>query len=108
MRSIGYGEIVEGVAGVCVGCCYELPGDVLGAIETAAKSDSDARARRVLEQLIENARIAREERVPLCQDTGLAVVFVEVGSEVVVEGGGGKTLDDAINEGVCKGYDAFE
>jgi fumarate hydratase subunit alpha len=105
MRRIEYSEIVSAVAGVCVDCCYELPGDVLAAIEAAAASDSDARARRVLGQLVENAKIAREERVPLCQDTGLAVVFVEQGSEVVVEGGDGKTLVDAINEGVCKGYE---
>jgi len=87
---------------------YELPEDVLAALERAAQNESNPHAVKILNQLIENARIAEDERIPLCQDTGLAVVFVESGSQVAVEplpGDEHKTLFDAINAGVTAGYE---
>jgi fumarate hydratase subunit alpha len=82
--------------------------DVLRALQTAAKNETDTRAAGICEKLIENAKIAHSDRIPLCQDTGLAVVFVEQGAEVIVEPpktNPKATLPDAINEGVAKGYE---
>ncbi|AQT67235.1 L(+)-tartrate dehydratase subunit alpha [Anaerohalosphaera lusitana] len=120
MRRIEYAKIVETVARLAIESAYELPGDVLGAIEEARAAETDERARRILDQLIENARLASEERIPLCQDTGLAVVFVEQGEDVCVEppkssreagasvAGGthrpAALITAAINEGIADGY----
>lgn len=108
MKTVPYEKIVETVEQLCIDSNYELPEDVLCAIKKATKNETDARAVGILEKLIENAEIAHSERIPLCQDTGLAVVFVEQGAEVVVEESKTKpkaTLADAINEGVAKGYE---
>ncbi len=107
MRYIGFEKIVETVESLCISAGYELPEDVLGALEEAAGKESNPGAVKILNQLIENARIAAEEKIPLCQDTGLAVVFVEQGSEVVVNSPAGQaqaTLFDAINAGVASGF----
>jgi fumarate hydratase subunit alpha len=108
MRNIEYEKIVEAVESLCISAGYELPEDVLSALEQAAQKESDPGAVKILDQLIENARIAADERIPLCQDTGLTVVFVEQGSEVVVEppaNNAKATLYDAINAGVATGYE---
>ncbi|MHC5060021.1 MAG: fumarate hydratase, partial [Planctomycetota bacterium] len=108
MRTIKYEKIAATVEQLCIQCCYELPEDVLAALETAAKSESNLCAKNILDQLIDNARIAKDERIPLCQDTGLAVIFVEQGSGVMVEPPGDRpdaTLFDAVNEGVGAGYE---
>lgn len=105
MREIAFGKVVEAVEGLCEASCHELPEDVLAALEEAARRERDAGAVKILNQLIENARIARDERIPLCQDTGLAVIFVEQGSDVVFKSAGGKTIFDALNEGVAGGYE---
>lgn len=105
MRYIKYEKIVEVVKSLCIAAAYELPGDVLCALEKAAQKESDPGAVKILNLLIENARIAADERIPLCQDTGLAVVFVEQGAEVTTESAEGKTLADAINAGVAAGYE---
>ncbi|MHC4215901.1 MAG: fumarate hydratase, partial [Planctomycetota bacterium] len=107
MRTITYEKIVATVEQLCIQSCYELPEDVLAALKSAAERESNRRAKNILDQLIENARIARDDRIPLCQDTGLAVVFVGQGSGVVVEPAADRsdaTLFDAINEGVAAGY----
>jgi len=104
-RHIGYKEIAEAVESLCIAAAYELPVDVLTALEKAAQRETNPAAAKVLNQLIENARIAKEQKIPLCQDTGLAVVFVEQGSQAAVESGGSKTLMDAINVGVAAGYE---
>lgn len=93
---------------MCVAACHELPPDVLAALERAARAESNPRARRVLDQLVENAGIASRDMIPLCQDTGLTIVFVEQGAEVAVApaGAGRQTLLDAIHEGVCAGYES--
>ena len=105
MRHIEYKKIVEEVKSLCIKAAYELPPDILTALQKAAQSESNPLAAKILQQLIENARLASEERIPLCQDTGLAVVFIEQGAEVVIECPAGKTAVDAINAGVTQGYD---
>jgi fumarate hydratase subunit alpha len=106
VREIEYQQIVDTVARLCIEAAHELPEDVLGALKKAAKAESNERARNILEQLIENAEIAENEKIPLCQDTGLAVVFVEQGAGVRVKAKGRDvTLFDAINDGVKEGYE---
>lgn len=108
MRYIEYERIVEIVESLCISAGYELSEDVLVALKQATQKESNPKARKILDELIENARIAEQEKIPLCQDTGLAVVFVEQGSEVVVRPGTGDgqvTLFDAVNEGVSLGYE---
>ena len=79
MRYIEFEKIVETVESLCISAGYELPEDVFAALEGAAQKESNPTAAKILNQLIENARIAKDEKIPLCQDTGLAVVFVEQG-----------------------------
>jgi len=108
VRYIEFEKVAETVASLCVAAAHELPDDVLAALEKAAQHESNPRAVKILNQLIENARIATGEKIPLCQDTGLAVVFVEQGAEVVVKSAAGQrevTLFDAINAGVRVGYE---
>jgi fumarate hydratase subunit alpha len=105
MRHVAYKKIIETVESLCVKTAYELPEDVLSALQKAAKSETNALAKKILEQLIENARLAKAEQIPLCQDTGLAVVFVEQGSEVIIDSPAGKSAVDAIQEGVAAGYE---
>lgn len=108
MRTFQYIEIVETVKQLCVECGYELPGDVLSALRRARTHESNPRAKHILEQLIENAQIAKDERIPLCQDTGLTVVFVEQGANTVIAPPPEQptaTIIDAIQEGVAAGYD---
>ena len=108
MRNIEFEKVVETVESLCIAAGYELPEDVLAALEKAAKEESNPRAVKILNQLIENARQAAAEKIPLCQDTGLAVVFVEQGAEVAVKPPASQaqaTLFDAINAGVAAGYE---
>ncbi len=101
MRTIPAQEIVEAVAKLCMEANRYLPADVRRAFEKAQAEDSSPVAKEIYRQLLENADLAAETGLPLCQDTGLAVFLVELGGEVLVEG---MTLNQAINEGVRKGY----
>jgi len=105
VRHIEWKKIVEAVKTLCVKAAYELPPDVLTALKKAVKSESNPLAAKILQQLVENARLASQERIPLCQDTGLAVVFIEQGADIVIECPAGKTAVDAINAGVTAGYE---
>ena len=105
MRHVEYKTIVEVVKALCIKAAYELPPDVLTALQKVAQSESNPLAAKILQQLVENARLASQERIPLCQDTGLAVVFIEQGAEVVIECPADKTAVDAINAGVTAGYE---
>ncbi|MHC4912522.1 MAG: fumarate hydratase [Planctomycetota bacterium] len=108
MRHIEFEKIAEAVDALCITAAYELPSDVLAALENAAQKESNPRATEILNQLIENAHIAKTESIPLCQDTGLAVVFIEQGSDVAIRPPAGPepaTLFDAINSGVAAGYE---
>lgn len=101
MRIIPAKQIEESVARLCVKACCELPRDVEEALERALRAEApDSAAAGVLRQLIENERLAREKRRPICQDTGMAVVFADIGEEVFIEG----SLACAVNEGVRRAY----
>jgi fumarate hydratase subunit alpha len=104
VREIGFKKIVDTIESLCTASAYELPFDVLAALEDASRKETNPAAAKILNQLIENARQAADEKIPLCQDTGLAVIFVEQGCEVFVKADEGKTLYDAINAGVAAGY----
>ncbi len=107
MRYIEFEKIAGTVESLCIAAGYELGGDVLAALRQAAQKETNPSAANILNQLIENARIAEAESIPLCQDTGLAVVFVEQGADAAVRpavGEGDTTLFDAINTGVAAGY----
>ena len=101
MREIEATKVAETVARLCMEANYDLGDDVLRAIRDGLKTEESPAGQDILKQLLENARIAAEERVPMCQDTGLAVVFLELGQDVHVVGG---NLVDAVNEGVRRGY----
>ncbi len=101
MREIQAAEITKAVRDLFIDANCNLGEDVLAAFDRAIETDESPVAREVLRELKENARIARDEQSPLCQDTGLAVLFVEVGQDVHVTGG---DLKEALNEGVRRGY----
>ncbi|MCS5695908.1 fumarate hydratase [Desulfofundulus thermocisternus] len=101
MRLIDAATITATVAELCQKANYELGEDVLRAFNEALDQEISLTGKDVLQQLLENARIAREEQVPMCQDTGFAVVFLEIGQEVMITGG---DLYEAVNEGVRRGY----
>jgi len=109
VRYLEYEKVVSAVEGLCVSACYELPSDVLDALIEAKAKESNRAAADILGKLIDNAQIAKDEKIPLCQDTGLAVVFVEQGEGVAVESGGNKdgqsAVVSAINAGVSAGYE---
>jgi fumarate hydratase subunit alpha len=101
MREIEASRITEEVARLCMEANFELEDDVQQALEKAHEAEESPAGKEVLRQIIENSGIARGEKIPMCQDTGLAVIFVEIGQDAHVIGGG---FEDAINEGVRKGY----
>ena len=104
-RSIEFKTVAEAVEKLCVDAAYNLGDDVLGALKEARGKETNPRAQGILDELIENAQIAKEDLIPLCQDTGLAVVFVEQGSDTFVESPAGRTMEDAINLGVAEAYE---
>ncbi|MHB1456589.1 MAG: fumarate hydratase [Armatimonadota bacterium] len=101
MREISTSEITDAVADLCIGANYDLGEDVCRALEEGLDHEESDAGRDVFYQLIENAEIARTEQVPMCQDTGFAVVFLEVGQDLHISG---RSLTDAVNAGVAKGY----
>ncbi len=101
MKNIPYQEIVNRVREMCMKANFELGRDVIDAFDRALEKEESPTGKVILNQLRENAEIAREERIALCQDTGFAVFFVELGDRVSIEGG---TLTEALNEGVRRGY----
>lgn len=102
MREIHTDRITETVAQLCIESNYYLGDDVLAALNKYREQEVSPVGREVLDQILENARIAREEQMPLCQDCGVAVVFLDLGQEVHVVGG---DLNEAIAEGVRQGYE---
>ncbi|UCF74191.1 MAG: fumarate hydratase [Deltaproteobacteria bacterium] len=101
MREISTQEIIKVVRDLGIEANYNLGDDVLLAFTRALEKEDSTAAREVMKELIENARIAREEKAPICQDCGLAVVFIEIGQDMHIIGG---DLKEAINEGVRQGY----
>jgi len=102
MRSISAPQITQAVTELCIRADYYLPPDIEQAIEEAIQIEESPVGREVLRQLIENARIARTDDLPICQDTGLVVVFADVGQDLHVTDG---DLGEAIQEGVRRGYE---
>lgn len=102
MRDIDCKQISKTVSSLFQEACLYLPEDILTAIKRARESEESPVAQDVLDRILENAKIAAEEKIPLCQDTGTAVVFLELGQEIHITGG---DLYSAINEGVRQGYD---
>ncbi len=94
--------IQEAVAGLCGPSCLDLPADVEASLAAAQQKERSPVGREVLERLLENAAIARDENLPICQDCGLAVVYVDLGADVHLTGG---DLYQAINAGVRQGYE---
>lgn len=101
MRTIEYKKIVDTVKEMCLEANYDLPQDVVDGFKNAMAKEESPLGKSILEQCLKNAQIAKDERVPICQDTGLSVFFINIGQDVKVEGG---LLKDAINEGVRQGY----
>ena len=101
VKIIDTSQIAETVERLCIAANYILSADIRRAMEDAVAGEGEL-GREVLHTLLENADLAWKDQVALCQDTGMAVVFVEIGQQVVVEGGG---LTRAINEGVRRGYE---
>jgi fumarate hydratase subunit alpha len=100
MRNITSNQISEAVEKLVIDCNYYLPYDVVTAVKEAAGAEKNKLAKNALYKIVENYKIAKKGEYPLCQDTGIAVLFVELGNEVKVEG----SLYDAINKGVEAGY----
>ena len=102
MREITVSQIRDTVRDLCLKANFELRKDVLSAIKSAYKSETLPRAKGILKDIIENARIARDKKIAICQDTGMVSVFLDIGIDVRITGG---NLEDAINDGVLKAYD---
>ncbi len=101
MRELDVAQVTEAVAKLAIDACTLLGDDIVAFLEKAIDREESETGRDVLVQLLENANLARDENIPLCQDTGLAVVFLEVGQDVHLVGG---SLEEAVNEGVRRGY----
>lgn len=101
MKAIRYADIVEKVKNACMEANFKLAADVRAAVENARGTEASPVGREILDQMLENAAIAEREQIAICQDTGFAVFFVELGDSVRIEGG---ALVDAVNEGVRQGY----
>jgi fumarate hydratase subunit alpha len=101
VREIDVAVVTAAIEELCMEANYDLPQDVYAALELAKETEESPVGRAVLQQLTDNADIAAEDRVPICQDTGFAVLFIDVGQDVHFTGG---DFEDAVNEGVRRGY----
>ena len=101
MRNIDSGEITKNIKEMCIEANHFLAPDMERVFKKAKENEESKLGCQILEQLDENLKIAAEDMIPICQDTGMAVVFIEIGQDVHIEG---ENLEDAINEGVRQGY----
>ena len=101
MREIKAGEIAGAVKKLCMDANYCLPSDIVNALREGYKKEESPVGKDVLLQILKNVEIAAQQKIPLCQDTGLAVFFIDLGQKVRITGG---NLEDAINKGVKEGY----
>lgn len=101
MRTIACADITNALKDMCIEASHYLSDDMKEALSKAKENEESALGRQILGQLQDNLKIASEDMIPICQDTGMAVVFAEIGQDVHVEGG---WIEDAINEGVRQGY----
>lgn len=101
MRTIHVNKIIENVKEMCIEANHYLTDDMKQALKQSEQKEKSPLGKQILAQLEDNLEIAAKDMIPICQDTGMAVVFIEIGQEVYVEGG---LLTDAVNEGVRQGY----
>lgn len=101
MRTIEVGQITETIKEMCIEANHFLSDDMKDALDHAQQTEESSLGRQILGQLKENLTIAGDDMIPICQDTGMAVIFMEIGQDVHFTGG---ILEDAINEGVRRGY----
>lgn len=101
MRTINVSEVTDNIREMCIEANHYLTPDMDEALKNAADAEKSNLGRQILNQLQDNLRIAKEDMIPICQDTGMAVVFMEIGQDVHFEGG---SLEEAIHEGVRRGY----
>ena len=101
MREIEVSAVTEAVSEMCIEINHVLSKDTKQVLKNACENEESELGRQILSQLEENLKIAEAEMIPICQDTGMAVIFMEIGQDVHLTGG---NLEDAINEGVRKGY----
>ena len=101
MKEINVEDIARAVADLAVRACCRLPQDMVDGMRKAHEAEPSPVGKNILEQLLENAVIAANDGIPICQDTGLAVIFADVGQDVRIVGG---AFEDAVNEGVRRGY----
>lgn len=101
MRTLKVNDITQNIKEMCIEANHFLSKDMKCAMQKAVDTEEAALGKQILEQLQENLRIAGEDMIPICQDTGMAVIFLEIGQEVHFEGG---SLEEAVQEGVRQGY----
>ncbi len=101
MRTVNVDKVTEAVREMCINANYFLSSDMRKKLKEAAEQEESPLGKQILCQLQENLQIAGEDQIPICQDTGMAVIFLEIGQEVHFEGG---DLTEAVNEGVRRGY----
>ncbi len=101
MREVNVAEITAAVKTMCINANINLNADISGALQKAYETEEAGTGKEILGQLIKNSEIAREQRMPICQDTGMVVVFIKLGQDVHLTGG---DLTAAVNEGIRQGY----
>lgn len=101
MRVIHTDILTKNIKEMCIEANYQLSADMKNAISKGAEEEKSTLGRQILGQLEENMKIAREDGIPICQDTGMAVIFMKIGQQVIIEG---SSLEEAINEGIRQGY----
>ena len=101
MKTVRIEKVTDTVREMCMEVNYQLSSDMCKVFENARSTEVSPLGRQILDQLAQNLEIASKDRIPICQDTGMAVVFLEIGQDVHFEGG---SLEDAVNEGVRMGY----
>ncbi len=102
MRIIGTELIIKNIKEMCIEANYNLSPDMEEAVRNSVSAETSTIGRQILEQLEENMEIAKNEFIPICQDTGMAVIFIKIGQDVHIDG---INLEDAINEGIRQGYE---
>ena len=101
MRIINTDEIIKNIKEMCIEANYTLSSDIEIAVKNSSRQEESSLGKQILEQLGENIDIAKTDMIPICQDTGMAIVFIKIGQDVHIQG---INLEDAINEGIRQGY----
>ena len=100
MRELNLNDVTKAVKSLAIDACYNLNDDVLNCIKCYKDKETSELGKSVLEKIIENDELAKRDSLPMCQDTGVAVVFVEIGNQVIFNG----NIEDAINQGIREAY----